>query len=82
MPFSPLYNLSKYELGVLKDYLNKNLYSRFIAHSKSLTGALILFIKKKDSSLRLCVDYCGLNAVIIKDKYPIPFISKILDKLN
>ena len=82
MPFGPLYNLSEYELGVLKDYLDKNLHSGFIAHSKSPTGALILFIKKKDSSLRLCVDYCGLNAVTIKDKYPIPLISEILDRLG
>ena len=77
--FSPLYNLSEYELGVLKDYLNKNLHSSFIAHSKSPTGALILFIKKKDGSLRLCVNYHSLNAVTIKDKYSIPLISEILD---
>ena len=50
-PFGPLYNLSEYELGVLKEYLDKNLQSGFIAHSKSPAGALILFIKKKDSSL-------------------------------
>ena len=81
-PFSPLYNLSEYELGVLKEYLDKNLHSGFITRSKSPAGALILFIKKKDGSLRLCVDYWGLNAVTIKDKYPIPLISEILDHLG
>ena len=81
-PFGPLYNLSEYELRVLKDYLDKNLNSSFIAHSKSPAGAPILFIKKKDGSLRLCVDYQGLNAVTIKDKYPIPLISEILDRLG
>ena len=56
-PFSPLYNLSEYKLRVLKNYLDKNLNFSFIAHSKSSAGALILFIKKKDRSLRLCVNY-------------------------
>ena len=56
-PFDPLYNLSEYELSVLKDYIEKNLKSGFIAQSKSSAGALILFIKKKDGTLCLCVDY-------------------------
>ena len=80
--FSLLYNLLEYELGVFKNYLNKNLKSEFITWFKSPAGALILFIKKKDSSLRLCVNYWGLNAVIIKDKYLIPLISEILDCLS
>ena len=64
-PFSPLYNLSEYKLSVLKEYINKNLKSGFITRSKSPASALILFIKKKDSTLRLCVNYCGLNAVSV-----------------
>ena len=56
-PFSPLYNLSEYKLKVLKEYIDKNLQSGFITRSKSPAGAPILFIKKKDGSLRLCVDY-------------------------
>ena len=80
-PFEPLYNLSKHKLGVLKDYIEKNLQSGFITHSKSPAGALILFVKKKDGSLQLCVDYRGLNWVSVKDKYPIPLISEILDQL-
>ena len=60
-PFSSLYNLSEYKLGVLKDYINKNLKSGFIIRSKSSAEAFILFIKKKDDSLRLCVNYKELN---------------------
>ena len=81
-PFGPLYNLSEYELKVLKEYLNKNLSSEFIAWSKSFTRAPILFIKKKDGFLKLCVNYWGLNSVTIKDKYPIPLISEILECLG
>ena len=55
--FRPLYNLSEYKLSVLKEYINKNLKSEFITRSKSLAGALILFIKKKNGSLKLCVNY-------------------------
>ena len=57
MLFRPLYNLFEYKLSVLKKYINKNLKSEFIARSKSLAEALILFIKKKNGSLRLCVNY-------------------------
>ena len=42
----------------------------------------ILFVKKKDGKLRLCVDYRGLNEVTKKDRYPLPLISEALDRLN
>jgi len=60
-PFEPIYNLSQNELLALQKYIDKNLEKRFIQHSKSLDGALILFVKKKDGSLHMCVDYHGLN---------------------
>jgi hypothetical protein len=44
-------------------------------------GAPILFVPKADSTIRLCVDYCGLNKVTIKNRYPILLVSKILDRL-
>jgi hypothetical protein len=44
-------------------------------------GAPILFISKADSTIRLCVNYRGLNKVTIKNRYPIPLIGKILDRL-
>jgi len=81
-PFGPIYNLSQNELAALRDYLDENLAKNFIRHSKSPTGAPILFVKKKDSSLRMCVDYRGLNKVTIKNRYPLPLISGLLDQLG
>ena len=55
--FRPIYSLSKPELKTLRGYIDNNLKNGFIKLSTSLAGALILFIKKKDGSLRLYVDY-------------------------
>ena len=56
-PFGPLYNLSGNELKVLQDYLADNLAKGFIWASTLPLGAPILFVKKKDGTLQLCVDY-------------------------
>ena len=45
-------------------------------------GALILFVKKKDGSMRLCMDYRKLNQVTIKNKYPLPRIDDLFDRLR
>jgi hypothetical protein len=42
----------------------------------------VIFMPKKDGTLQLCVDYQGLNAITVKNHYPIPLISKLLDQLN
>ena len=81
-PFCPIYNLSQNELMTLKEYIDENLAKKFIRHSKSPARALILFVKKKDGSLRLCVDYRGLNKVTVKNRYPLPLIAGLLDQLG
>ena len=81
-PFGPIYNLSQNELVALKEYLDENLAKNFIRHSKSPAGAPILFVKKKDGSLRMCVDYRGLNKLTVKNRYPLPLISGLLDQLG
>ena len=81
-PFGPLYGLSEKELKVLREYINENLSKGFIRASSSPTAAPILFVKKKDRGLRLCVDYQGLNNLTIKDRYPLPLISETLDRLR
>jgi hypothetical protein len=58
-PFGPIYSLSEPELKALASWLKENLSKRFIRPSQSSAGAPILFVKKKDGSLRLCVDYRG-----------------------
>jgi hypothetical protein len=67
--------LSLRELVALKEFLEKNLAKGFIQESKSLAGALILFAPKKDGSLRLYVDYQGLNTITIKNRYSLPLIQ-------
>ena len=54
VPFESIYNLSQNELATLKEYIDENLAKGFIQHSKSSIGAPILFVKKKDGSLRMC----------------------------
>jgi hypothetical protein len=74
------YSLSPAELKVLDQYIKDNLRKGFIRHSQSPAAAPILFVKKPDGSLRLCVDYRGLNKITIKNRYPLPLITELLDK--
>ena len=81
-PWGPIYSLSETELAALREYLDENLKKGFIVPSESPAGAPILFVKKKDGSLRLCVDYRGINKITIKNRYPLPLISELLDRLR
>jgi len=78
-PYRPIYPLSSRELAVLKEFLKENLKKGFIRESKSPASAPILFTSKKDGGLQLCVDYKGLNAITLKNRYPLPLITKIID---
>jgi hypothetical protein len=81
-PFRPIYNLSQGKLVALREYINEHLEKRFIQHAKSSASAPIFFVKKKKGSLRICVDYHGWNQFTIKNRYPLPLISRLLDELN
>jgi hypothetical protein len=81
-PFRPLYNLSVKELAALREYLEQALKNGWIKRSVSEAGAPILFVPKKDGSLRLYVDYRGLNAITKKNRHPLPLISETLDRLG
>ena len=82
VPNKNLYPMKEKELEELRDYLGKNLSRGWIRECDSPVGAPILFVKKKDGSLRLCVDYRGLNAVTKKDRYPLPPTGEALDRLS
>jgi hypothetical protein len=69
------------ELAELKKQLQELLDKGFIRPSTSPWGCPALFVKKKDESLRMCVDYRPLNAVTIKNKYPLPRIDVLFDQL-
>jgi hypothetical protein len=75
------YRMPPAELAELKKQLQELLDKGFIRPSTSPWGCPALFMKKKDESLRLCVDYRPLNAVTIKNKYPLPRIDVLFDQL-
>jgi hypothetical protein len=54
----------------------------YIWSSVSPWGEPVLFVKKKDGTLRMCIDYRQLNKVTIKDKYPLPMIDDLFDQLG
>jgi len=78
---SKVYPLSPLEQVELDAFLEENLRTRRIRPSKSPIAAPVFFIKKKDSSLCLVQDYHALNAVTIKNKYPLPLISQLISQL-
>lgn len=81
-PAAPLRRMAPAELQELKRQLQMFTEKRFIKPSQSPYGASVLFVKKKDGSLRLCLDYRALNKISIKNKYPLPRIDEILDSLQ
>lgn len=62
----------------LEDLLEKN----YICPSVSPSGALVLFVKKKDETLRMCIDYSQLDKLTIKNKYPLPCIDELFDQVK
>ena len=80
-PSKSPYRLSLTELDELRKQLDTLLESGFIRPSKSPFGAPILFVKKKDNSMRMCIDYRSLNNITIKNKYPIPHVEDLLNRL-
>jgi len=70
------------ELQTLKEWLEENLSKGFIRASSSPAASPILFVKKTDGSLRLCVDYCGLNEGTIKNHYQLPLLQETLMRLS
>lgn len=77
-----LYQMSSEELRALKEFIDENLAKGYIRQSKAPCGAPVFFVKKKDGTLRLVVDYRALNRVTRKDAYPIPLTAELLDRLK
>ena len=80
--YSPIYSLGPMVLETLKAYIKTNLANGFIKLFKSPARAPIFFDPKPNGSLCLCIDYCNLNNLIIKNRYLLPLISKSLDCLG
>ncbi|CAJ0919582.1 unnamed protein product [Ranitomeya imitator] len=80
-PRGRIYPLSPTEIQAMSEYIQENLARGFIRKSSSPAGAGFFFVKKKDGSLRPCIDYRGLNTITIKNKYPLPLIPELFDRL-
>jgi hypothetical protein len=81
-PVRPVIRLSMAELDELRKQLDDLLAKGFIKPSTSPYGAPVLFVKKKDGSLRMCVDYRGLNRITRKNRHPLPRIDELIDRFR
>ena len=76
------YRMTPTKLKELKAQHNDLLDKGFIRHSSSPCDSLVLFVKKKDGSLRMCIDCLQLNKLTIKNKYHLPRIDDLFDQLQ
>jgi len=76
------YRMNILELNELKSQLKELIDKSYIRPSVSPWGAHILFVKKKDGTLRLCIDYRQLNKLTIKNRYPFPRIDDLFDQIR
>ena len=81
-PWGPIYPMSAPELAEMKKYVQNYLGNGFIKPSKSTAAAPVMFVKRLDGKLRPVVDFRGLNKVTVKNRYPLPLIPKMLDRLH
>ena len=77
-----IYSLNEVELNTLRDYIEINLTNDFIRSSTSSTESPILFVKKSNEDLRLCVNYRELNMITIKNRYPLSLVNESIDRLT
>lgn len=82
LPYRPIYSLGLMELETLKADIETKLANVFIHSSKSLIGAPILFDKKPNRNLWLCVNYRGLNNITIKNRYLLTLVGESPDCLG
>jgi len=82
LPKNHIYALTVWELQVLKEYINEMEQSGRIWRSSWPIGAPIRFVPKPGGTLRLCVDYRGLNKITIKNKYPLPLMNELRSRLG
>ena len=78
LTLSSLYSMSLKQLELIKTYLKNHLKKSFIVLSDASYASSVLFAKKPEGRWRFCVDYQKLNAIIKKDKYPLPLIEETL----
>lgn len=82
LPSSQLYNLSRPERELMEKHISKSLASGLVHPSSSPVGAAFFFVKKKNGSLRPCIDYRGLNEITTRNKYPLPLLDTAFAPLH
>jgi hypothetical protein len=73
------YRMATLVLAELKEHIKELLEKGFNRPSPSPWGAPMIFVPKKDGTQRLCMDYCALNEVTVKNKYPLPRIDDLFN---
>ncbi len=81
-PRGRLFSLSGPEREAMDKYIQESIKAGLIRHSSSPAGAGFFFVKKKDGSLRPCIDYRGLNDITVKNRYPLPLMSSAFELLQ
>jgi len=82
IPHCQAYRMTQSERKEFEVQIKKLLANRWVMDSHLCYAALIIFVKKPDATLRMCVNYRGLNAITAKDWYPLLYIEGLLDKLH
>lgn len=83
LPCSRIYTLTKKEDKYLKEYIQTYLKNGFIRPSQSPVSLRLFFVsKKEEGDLRTCIDYRALNRITVKNRYPLPLISVLLDQVK
>ena len=80
--FNTLYSILLTELKTLCEYINKNLKTEFIKHFLSAAVLLMMFISKKNRTLRSVINYKKLNKITVKNQYSLSLITEALDRLS
>ena len=82
-PWGPIYPLSEIELQTLREWLKEMEKTGKIKRSMSSAGSPILFVPKpSDRGLRLCMDYRGLNSITVANRYPLPLMQELQDRVQ
>ena len=81
-PSRPMFRMSPTEIDEIKKQVTELQEKGLIQPSQSPYGAPILLVKKKDGGFRMCIDYRALNAITIKNRYPLPRIDELFDRLH
>ena len=80
-PYKKAFPMNPEQLAAVKKYIDKELAKGTIEPSSSPYASLVLIVRKPNSSIRIYIDYRALNAITVKDRYPIPLIKETLDRL-